>query len=717
MLLVYALFVAVLVAIFQIPIVMARFPGGPALLALDPWRQLILWYSLFAAGFVVIWFGTRYVLRQRGLSQAEVTQRLTRFEQQVVLPLPSWLNITLYSLLVAWLIVAVLSLGIPTPTFFVLSIALLCYLPQLRFSEQRFRQPPAVERLGVDPPSDARHIRLRWTPPDDPGFNGVVVIRTRDAPASTIEQGVEVYRGWDTSYDDHDGRLEPGSQWHYTVFSRALGSVASGRSSEPAQVVPLPPDVATVTHTPFDRQIELIWAQPNGRYVAGTVAVRRPDRFPENPHDGEVFEVGNEGELLDDRQLQPATVYYYRLYCTDVFNQYSPGINYEAATAGPGVRGLQVSLQDGEVSLTWQNPGPPAPETIEIRRSSEGPVETRFDGEQVTRELATAWVDREAEAATHYFYGVIAVYPNAVFGRIIQEEVMTPPPPPPIIWNVPIPERTTIQLRWTNPDPPGFDGILIRRAAEGQVWHPDDGEQVYAGRGTTFTDARLAPDTLHGYSAFSVSGRRFGPPVPLEPMVRTLPRPEQVAGFEARCDAVERLIALDWQLPALRGQEVLLRRGTIPPPDDRAEEAQWGERLYRGRDTSYIDRAILAGTDYYYLAFIIEADNCPSFGSLAEVRTPSSFQIPVRLDDRVTGEVTDLALPEEFPMGDVLVALARQLQLGQVANARLFNRTQKRAIDLEETLLDAGVQHHDTLELSYDQAAPAEAAPDETEQE
>ena len=62
-------------------------------------------------------------------------------------------------------------------------------------------------------------------------------------------------------------------------------------------------------------------------------------------------------------------------------------------------------------------------------------------------------------------------------------------------------------LSWRNPDPPGFDGVLVRRGVVGYPAGPDDGAPVTVEPGSTrVVDSGLRGETVYYYALFPFIG-------------------------------------------------------------------------------------------------------------------------------------------------------------------------------------------------------------------
>jgi hypothetical protein len=63
-------------------------------------------------------------------------------------------------------------------------------------------------------------------------------------------------------------------------------------------------------------------------------------------------------------------------------------------------------------------------------------------------------------------------------------------------------------LTWTNPDDTNFAGVLILRKTGGYPQRPSDGDRVYSGTGTTYTDTGLTNGTQYYYRAYAYNSKK-----------------------------------------------------------------------------------------------------------------------------------------------------------------------------------------------------------------
>ena len=65
-----------------------------------------------------------------------------------------------------------------------------------------------------------------------------------------------------------------------------------------------------------------------------------------------------------------------------------------------------------------------------------------------------------------------------------------------------------VTLNWTNPGDTNFAGVLILRKTGGYPQRPSDGDRVYSGTGTTYTDTGLTNGTQYYYRAFAYNAKK-----------------------------------------------------------------------------------------------------------------------------------------------------------------------------------------------------------------
>lgn len=658
-----------------------------------------IWWAFYVGGVLAIrWAiseGAPSLLRLRSKewhAQWNSTERLLRP------PYLGWFDAIVEFVLVATLLALVLTGQGDAWLVFMFSVAILVYGIAIRENRRAMTEVSPVMELTAGSGPDARQITLQWKNPDDLSFSGVSVRRGIGAPPAQIDEGEEVYRGFDESQRDEP--CEPGVILHYAVFSLKELGLPGARNTVTGSAFPLPPDPLNPAWQAGEHEIELRWEMPQIPGIHEVIVQRRTDRFPASREDGERIYQGAQ-TWCRDSNLQPAAAHFYRLFAVDVYGQTSPGIDVEAATRAPSVSDLHIRLDRGNVRLSWVNPAQPQPGITIVRKVGADP-ESPNDGDAWEIEGAS-WTDYGVAYSTTFHYGVYTRYPHAIYGEGKLCHITTPPPPQPIQDLEAIPRRTRVELRWRRPVDRSWAGVIIRRTRGQAARTPEDGDWVCEDSGEQTVDLRLEPGTEYIYTAFSYDGVGHYNPTGRSIQVRTLPPPQPVNFNLPQIDATTRQVILSWIRTDPSAPFVHLRRWQDQPPATLNYLERGGNLLCQRDEIRYVDRDLLAGNKYYYVTYAVDREGSASQGVMHEVRTPPSWNIQVVLFDRVANVRPRISLPESIPLVRVLPELLRRLGRGAVANLRLHNQTQNFDYNLGGSLLDHRTQPGDEVVLEYEQ--------------
>lgn len=708
MLLIYTGVVVALSAVLCLAAgVVAAIPGIGTLTRLAPVQQLVIWYLLFVSGYLLLKGVVLLAWRLEGINLRESMNRLRSIDRKLRLPGNVWILVAVLLTLAAGMALVALTQGIATPAFYVSSVVFVAYLEQARVSQSSSQRVGAVQGLHAEPPGAAGEVNLRWEAPSDVAFAGVDVRRTVGVPAASVEDGFSVYKGYRQTYRDR--ALEPGTDWFYTVFSLA----PDGRPGEPAIVRAGPPglpwDPIIERVEANEHEIELTWERPAIPNLAEFRVLRRADRLPETVSDGEQIYRGNR-TVCRDVNLRPAAQYFYRVFSVDRFGQTSPGTTREVATRAPSVTDARIWIERGQVHLTWRNPLEPIPEIVVVRKIGTDPV-AEFDGEQFLPGRVSSWTDPAIQFATTYHYAIFTRYPNNIYGLAQIVRITTPEPPPPIQdFEAGQVSRTTVRLQWRLPEAVGFGGVRIRRTVDRAAINPDDGDRVWEGpEREEFVDRGLRPGTEYVYTAFSYSdaAQRYYSVADPVARVTTLPAPQPVVFHPHRLDPVRRQIILSWTRQDPSALFVHLRRWHGEPPASDNYEEPGGNLLSQYEEIRYVDRDLLPGQTYHYIAYAVDAEGCASVGIRQTVTTPRSWLLSVVLIDQPRGRRVPASLPEDRRLDQVLPEVLRRLGLRSVTNLRVYNNSQNFEYRLDGTFSDHGTEPNDEIILNYEQGQEA----------
>lgn len=211
----------------------------------------------------------------------------------------------------------------------------------------------------------------------------------------------------------------------------------------------------------------------------------------------------------------------------------------------------------------------------------------------------------------------------------------------------------SIAVSWTNPGAYWAGTLIVRKAGSAPAG-VRDGERVYDGAESSYTDTKVQYDTAYYYRAFPYNGRKqyqtllTGAVVSAAP--KKLPLPAQVTGFTATASYVPN-IALTWVNPTANwtGTRIVRKVGSQPG------SVTDGTVVYDGTGTSYTDTGVQAGVTYYYRAFPYNANK--------EYQTS------------VTGAVVSGTPPNEIPLDSMPVGTL--VKVRQTDVTQNYKKTQK----------------------------------------
>jgi cysteine-rich repeat protein len=210
-----------------------------------------------------------------------------------------------------------------------------------------------------------RAVNLSWANPGDPDFFGVRLVRgTTGFPADSAA-GTVVYEGTGRAFADTG--VSNGIQYYYVLFARdevpnwSSGAVASATPVGPLDTAP-PGPVTGFTATPSDGTVSLSWINPADADFQATLIVRKSLSCPTSRTDGTVVYEGTDEARLDTG-LTNGTLYCYLSFSHDGIPNYAAFAEASATPVAPpdtvppgSVANLDVTVGDGQMLLTWNNP-------------------------------------------------------------------------------------------------------------------------------------------------------------------------------------------------------------------------------------------------------------------------------------------------------------------------------------------------------------------------
>ncbi len=175
-------------------------------------------------------------------------------------------------------------------------------------------------------------------------------------------------------------------------------------------------------------------------------------------------------------------------------------------------------------------------------------------------------------------------------------------------------EGGKLVLTWKNPESVNISGVIIIRKTGSEPASMEDGEKIFQGDSTTYTDTELSNGTKYFYRIATTDGKGHlsggitGYGIPLD----KLP-PSDVTNFRA-ISASDGSIELSWENsrdPDFDGVVIVKKQGSAP------SSYSDGTRIYRGIDTSFVDTDTENGVDYFYLIASFDTSGNYSTGKVS----------------------------------------------------------------------------------------------------
>ncbi|MEI6512604.1 MAG: zinc ribbon domain-containing protein, partial [bacterium] len=219
----------------------------------------------------------------------------------------------------------------------------------------------ALRRLPPSPPSsltvslDQRRVSLQWHASSSQGVSGYAIVRKVGGTPSLRQDGDDVAQTTATMFDDLKAPV--GMACFYAIFA-VRGDVFSstGAISSPVLVTS---DVEGLSVIPSDGLINLSWSLPGK--VLGIQVVRRTDRAPSSPVDGDNIPISNQTTAVD-RQVTNGQTYYYGVFCqfrgTDGKAKLSNGaiISARPEPLPTALASFRLILDEKKVKASWTPP-------------------------------------------------------------------------------------------------------------------------------------------------------------------------------------------------------------------------------------------------------------------------------------------------------------------------------------------------------------------------
>jgi phosphodiesterase/alkaline phosphatase D-like protein len=255
-----------------------------------------------------------------------------------------------------------------------------------------------------------------------------------------------------------------------------------------------------------DRQVELIWSQ--GLNSDKTMVRRSTTTYPTNITDGDLVYFGTATSCLDTG-LTNGTFYYYTAWSEvtrkslEQYSFYSSVLMTQPNAAPILVTDNATSVEETSATLN----GDITSGSSVYQRGFEWDVDSGWPYANNWMETGSFGIGNFSHALSSldkgkvYYFRAIAGYNPNNWGWGDEVEFITKPDPPTNFTATG--GAGEVSLAWTQGE--GTAQTVIRRSTTGYPQTPDDGNLVYVGPDTQYTDGNLAGCTTYYYSAWSIA--------------------------------------------------------------------------------------------------------------------------------------------------------------------------------------------------------------------
>ncbi len=340
----------------------------------------------------------------------------------------------------------------------------------------------SVRELHREPPSnflasglDGR-IQLFWSNPSSTHFAKVVIRRSDGGFPNDPADGRPVYEGSNENYTDPG--LTNDTLYYYSIFAKYRDDGFSEKVTQQAT----PVKELVIPNTPSGLRVVSATA---GSVSLSWYSVRDAAEYSLRRDGAEIY-TGSGTSYTDTAGLANGSEYNYQVSAgnTAGWSSWSLVVKGRTEVQAPTIpEGLSVAgSTDTEISLTWNS----------VAGAAE--YELRRDGLVVYRGSAASFTDSKLTTDTRYAYDVRAsnsagksAWSTQVYGR-----TSVTPPRTPTGLAVTDEGADTISLNWNTVLGAEYE---LRR----------DGNRVYSGSATTFSDTGLSSDTQYAYDIRAVN--------------------------------------------------------------------------------------------------------------------------------------------------------------------------------------------------------------------
>jgi len=280
-----------------------------------------------------------------------------------------------------------------------------------------------------------------------------------------------------------------------------------------------------------------------------------------------------------------------------------------------------TAINDQKVQVTWSASTDPVGIKHYLIFSGPSPRNLTQIGE--TQATVTQFINYGLTQGTTYYYGVEAVDNDgntSAMSKIASVTTPVPPSAPTGLSATPL-STSKISLSW---QPAVTGGLPIQFYQIFSGPSATQLSQIGNATGTTYTNSSLSPSTTYYYAVVSVDTGNDTSPRSLVVSATTPAIPAAPTGLTASAESVTK-VALSWSEMAtgLPIQSYQVLRGQSPGALT---------EIAKSTTTSYTDRTVTAGTEYYYEIQAVDADNDISAPSNeASVTTPANPAEPIDL--------------------------------------------------------------------------------------
>ena len=266
---------------------------------------------------------------------------------------------------------------------------------------------------GVSLQSGNGFLTLKWSNPSTSDYQATLIVRRDDRPPSSPADGTVRY--WFNGKTLTDGALTNGSTYYYGIFAHnsnmnfSPGIFLSGVVGSDAN------NVRTISATPAYQQTVLHWSNPTTGNYNSTLVVRRTDRFPTSPADGDI-RYWFSGEAFVDTNTLDGTQYFYTVFTQNTTSQFSPGIGISIIAGSYfNVKNVSITPSNTRLFFNWTNPVDPNFHAVVVTRRTDRYPTNPFDGDLRYWFNGNNFVDSGITNEQVYYYGFFAHDSNFQF--------------------------------------------------------------------------------------------------------------------------------------------------------------------------------------------------------------------------------------------------------------------------------------------------------------